>query len=605
MKKRLIYIMTAAALLFPQAASAALDTPDAVTDYLCIGSQYTNKAYGNDPNGRVVSLGNFGGYITYYYEEPITDDPKNLYGMELYIIGNSEETNIDSLAEAGQVYVSEDGEKWYALAGSEHYEDSAVWDYTITYSRDEDGSSSWTDNYGNAQDYAAVQWPDPEIYTLNSVGNADSYSFTGVALRSQYGTITGGGTADSYAAKTSFGYVDYYDTSIRNGKLIEADPYVEAPSRANGFDLEWAVDDEGMPVDVSGKEFHYIRVSTASNIYAGGFKEKSTEVSFVVRTAPQENEVGRTDMPASVTVTDRGKDTEIKLTADNKIYDVPASSDCSVTVNSDAENVYINNRRSFSAKGFPKGIARIITQSGDKEPYIVYLRFTGGDEPEPTDAPESTEAPEPTATPQPTEAPEPTSVPSSGGKAVSVSFTLYGDKRHGEKDSHTYKSDKGSLPIWIRTRTIAVSQGSTIFDVLKKALNDAGLEWTASGTNYISEINGLSEFDNGELSGWMYLYNGEHGEVGVADQTVKSGDKIIFHYTDDYTAEQGSEKFTRRSSSVKQEKQKNTDISGDKAYCAGHEKAVGLCGMLLRSMPDFDTAKLTAIVKNAVIVLYK
>ncbi len=602
MKKRLISIMTIAMLCFQQAAFAALDMPDEVRDYLCIGSQYTNKTYGNDPNGRIVSLGNFGGYITYYYEEPVTDDPRNLYGMDLYIVGNSEEVNIDSLAEAGQVYVSEDGEKWYALAGSEHYEDSAVWDYTITYSRDEDGNSTWTDNYGNAQDYAAPEWPDPAVFTLNGVGNADSYSFTGVALRSQDGTITGGGTADSYAAKTSFGYVDYYDTNIRNGKLIETDPYVEAPSRANGFDLEWAVDDDGMPIDVSGKEFHYIRVATASNIYAGGFKEKSTEVSVVARPAPQENEVGRTDMPESLVVTDGGEEITVELSAGEMLYDVPASNSCSITVKTDAENVYINNRRTVTANGFPKGIVRVIAQSGNMEPRIIYLRLTGKnetDEPEETEAPEATEAPEPTETPEPTEAPETPS--GSSSRSVSVSFTLYGDTRHGAKSSHTYKSDKGSLPVWVRTRNISVPVGSTVYDVLRKALSEEGLTWTASGTNYISEINGLSEFDNGELSGWMYLYNGEHGEVGIADQTVKKGDKIIFHYTDDYTAEQGSEKFTKRSSSGQSAtKEKETAQTDIKINAAAHERSVKLFGILLRGIPGADPQKLTDVVLKAI-----
>lgn len=600
MKKRLISILTIAMLVFQQAAFAALDMPDEVKDYLCIGSQYTNKTYGNDPNGRLVSLGNFGGYITYYYEDPVTDDPRNLYGMDLYIVGNSEEVNTDSLAEPGQVYVSEDGEQWYALAGSEHYDDGAVWDYTITYTRDADGMSSWTDNYENAQDYAAPEWPDPAIYTQNDVGNSESYSFCGVLLRSQDGTITGAGTADSYAGKARFGYVDHYDTNIRNGKLIETDPYIEAPSRANGFDLEWAVDPDGMPVDVSGKEFHYIRVATASNIYAGGFKEKSTEVSVIARPAPQENEVGRTDMPRSITVSAGGEETVVELSGDTRVYDIPASRSCTVTVDSEAENVYINNRRALTASGFPKGIVRVICQSGDKEPCIVYLRLTG-EEPEPdgTEVPEATETPEPTATPEPTEEPDSPSGSSSGTRNISVSFTLYGDTRHGAKASHTYKSDKGSLPVWVRASNISVPAGSTVYDVLRKALTEEGLTWTASGTNYISEINGLSEFDNGELSGWMYLYNGEHGETGIADQAVKSGDRIIFHYTDDYTAEQGSEKFTKRSSSAQREV---GEITGPdiKINAEAHERSVKLFGILLRGMPGADPQKLTDIVLRAI-----
>ena len=102
-----------------------LDVPDRVVDYLNIGSQYTNKQYGKAPElslaGEVISLGNFGGYITYYYEDALTDDPHNKYGIDFYVIGNVFGEGGESLSEPGQVYVSEDGEKWYALAGSEYY----------------------------------------------------------------------------------------------------------------------------------------------------------------------------------------------------------------------------------------------------------------------------------------------------------------------------------------------------------------------------------------------------------------------------------------------------------------------------------------------------
>ena len=41
----------------------------------------------------------------------------------------------------------------------------------------------------------------------------------------------------------------------------------------------------------------------------------------------------------------------------------------------------------------------------------------------------------------------------------------------------------------------------------------------------------------------MYTLNGVHPNLGVAEQTVKNGDVIVLHYTDDYTAEQGSESW--------------------------------------------------------------
>ena len=67
------------------------------------------------------------------------------------------------------------------------------------------------------------------------------------------------------------------------------------------------------------------------------------------------------------------------------------------------------------------------------------------------------------------------------------------------------------------------------------------------GGNYIESItrNGktLGEFSNGNLSGWMYTLNGKHPLLGVSEQFLNNGDKIVFHYTDDYTKEEGSDKW--------------------------------------------------------------
>ena len=53
----------------------------------------------------------------------------------------------------------------------------------------------------------------------------------------------------------------------------------------------------------------------------------------------------------------------------------------------------------------------------------------------------------------------------------------------------------------------------------------------------------LSEFSNGNLSGWMYTLNGHHPNLGVAQQFLQNNDEIVFHYTDDYTKEEGSDKW--------------------------------------------------------------
>ncbi|MEG1491469.1 MAG: S-layer homology domain-containing protein [Oscillospiraceae bacterium] len=127
--------------------------------------------------------------------------------------------------------------------------------------------------------------------------------------------------------------------------------------------------------------------------------------------------------------------------------------------------------------------------------------------------------------------------------AFNVSFSLLGDSKHGEGGGiHTFKS--GGLSTWLAPKVFTVSEGSTALDVLETALNEAGMSWSNKG-GYISGITRsgvtLSEFDNGPNSGWMFLLNGNHPLLSVSEQLLKSGDTIIFHYTDDYNKEQGSE----------------------------------------------------------------
>ncbi len=83
---------------------------------------------------------------------------------------------------------------------------------------------------------------------------------------------------------------------------------------------------------------------------------------------------------------------------------------------------------------------------------------------------------------------------------------------------------------------------------MKIVLNANHITWKESnkrGTVYIESLtrNGVTigEFDNGTLSGWMYTLNGHHPNLGVAQQFLDGEEDIIFHYTDDYTVEEGSE----------------------------------------------------------------
>lgn len=357
---------------------------DKVVDYLPINSQYTNGgAYGLSPesmlNGTFKSLGGFGGYATFYFEDGITNDPTNQYGVDFYVYGNANPGQ--SFAEPGQVWVSEDGNNWYALAGSEHY-DSAIWDYTVTYTKDGTGTT-WSDNYGHTQaDHGkSFSWPLASNYTLNSLVNSDTITLSGILIPAVDGMI-GGNTTSSFAHATTFGYAD----ALVNG---ESNPYLandDLALESSGFDLAWAVDSDGTPVNVDGKSFHYVKVVTASNIMAGAFFEKSTEVSRVYRASSTGSDVGTTAAPTAISFTGNGATYSITPENGKQVYSVSLPMDAvSVTVSGDAENIYVNNQRvapGEATKAIDLGsgtkLVRIIAQSGDEQPVIYLLKLTSG-----------------------------------------------------------------------------------------------------------------------------------------------------------------------------------------------------------------------------------
>jgi uncharacterized protein YjdB len=345
--------------------------PDEVTDYLVIGSQYTNTAgYGMYPEvtlvGDLKSLGNFGGYITYKYDLPVKNDPQNKYGVDFIVYGNS--FGGSGASEPGNVQVSQDGSTWYSLAGSDHFDDNVIWDYAMTYTKGDDGESNWSDNQGNSG--TNYQYPNAENYPLFNWTEANQKSMTVT------GDLLTSSATDPYGSKSAaypaFGYADVNS----NGRTIGAgagNPYIEGhEAKGNGFDLSWAVDDEGNSVELDS--ISYLKVGTASNIYAGWIGEKSTEVTTVMRSIPEDVTVGTSSVTA-ITVNDK----QVELVEGTDTYTVLYNGSVDVTVDAPEDsNVYINNVQGTSNtfETAPReGIVRVIVQQGDKEPVIKYLKL--------------------------------------------------------------------------------------------------------------------------------------------------------------------------------------------------------------------------------------
>lgn len=125
------------------------------------------------------------------------------------------------------------------------------------------------------------------------------------------------------------------------------------------------------------------------------------------------------------------------------------------------------------------------------------------------------------------------------GDTIEVSFRLIGDFPESYTGKHL------GYVTWIETETYTVKKGSTVYDVFTEALQDAGLTSTGAASGYVRSITApsilggytLSEFDNGAGSGWMFTVNGTHGNYALGEHVLQNGDRIVWHYVDNYATE--------------------------------------------------------------------
>ncbi|MGI6028807.1 MAG: S-layer homology domain-containing protein [Candidatus Heteroscillospira sp.] len=356
--------------------------PDEVYDYLIVGSQYTNTdQYGGYPEksmwggaawGTPISLGNFGGYITYYYEDAIVDSPNNPYGVDFIVYGNS--NGGSGFGEPGAVMVSEDGENWYELAGSEFYEDSTLWNTYVTYSAAADGST-------------IVTMPDGEKMTqkfLFPLAKHYPLAASRGSIAEDTDTLTVYGTRiTSLFSDNMFGYVDVRTSGSGLDYGKAGNPYTTQEGWGDGFDLAWAVDTNGKPVKLENG-IHYVKVMTANfTLGDSSIGEKSTEVNGIAVADAAESDVGITD-EAAITVN------EIPVTFDENGYAELDKQEgtVKVVVTSGAQQVFVNNQKLTGSDGTftktfvqapQKGILRIIVQDDKKAPQIYYIDMGASD----------------------------------------------------------------------------------------------------------------------------------------------------------------------------------------------------------------------------------
>ena len=380
--------------------------PSSVVSYLPIGQYASGQGWGSAAGkfaGKAslestgVSLGALGGYIEFKFDDGITDDPTNPYGVDFVIYGNAFNGN----PEAGAVQVSENGTTWYELAGSKYYDGGfsfdgnkatggkysnvytgTLRDTTVNYTKGSDIQVTLGGNGPKTFTTATAWWPTVDEYADSVIAAAHQDSNVTVSRTANQLTF-GGVTAvqdSNTTAEYAFGYADVTPNGspATYGDAVNPyTPYTSGKTGGDGFDLAWAVDiSTGQPVNVTGKVFKYVRVYSAV-LDNATFGETSTEVCGIFTTANKASaSVGTTAAPTSITVNNNSI-TPTSTVGNVVVYDVGGltESDTISVTTAGTSNTYINSANSNSYEvSADDQMVRIIVQSGSSEPYIAIIK---------------------------------------------------------------------------------------------------------------------------------------------------------------------------------------------------------------------------------------
>jgi hypothetical protein len=240
---------------------------------------------GENKKKYMVSLGGFGGYVTFGFDHTIVNIP----GLrDFRVLGNAFYANANpnpdapkkgGSCEPGVIMVAYDRNKngkpdddeWYEIAGSEYNNPKAVHNYEITYYRPDPNKApkpdggfmsdteyiKWTDNQGHSGYKSKNTFHDQSYFP--SWIKEDKITFKGTLLPNNAKEESGAGKYWVLYA-FDFGYVD---------NILNTDD-------DSAIDIDWAVDAKGNKVHLPGIDF--VKVYTGLNQECGWLGESSTEV---------------------------------------------------------------------------------------------------------------------------------------------------------------------------------------------------------------------------------------------------------------------------------------------------------------------------------------
>ena len=235
-------------------------------------------------NDVLISLGGYGGYVTFGFDHTVANvkgqKDFRLRGNAVYQGGNADLRA--GSAEPGVVMVSYDtnmnglpDDEWYELAGSEYYKADTRHKYTTTYIRPDPAKEpvtdprkplmtdltyiSWIDSDGTTGYIPKITYHTQDYYP--KWVEEESLTFIGTCMPSNVTDLSTEGSKLFLLRCFDWGYADNHPNDCDD---------------LNSFDISWAVDADGNPVDLPGADF--VRVYTGLNQVCDWLGETSTEI---------------------------------------------------------------------------------------------------------------------------------------------------------------------------------------------------------------------------------------------------------------------------------------------------------------------------------------
>ena len=232
----------------------------------------TESIAGDYYSTHLISLGGWGGYVTFHFDHSIANVPGQ---RDFAIWGNAyqEMKNLvfGGMNEAGIVMVSKDvngngkpDDPWYEISGSCDVDSvgKVIYNYEVTYRQNSMKDIPWTDNQGNSGTVDRLYSYDNHLQEYYPLWLPDGLTFKGTRLPDNMQNLSDqvdGSWSPYYYVLIGFryGYADnlsnWTDKSDANSWNYEG----------CGIDISWAVDENRQPVDLDFVDF--VRVYTGLN----------------------------------------------------------------------------------------------------------------------------------------------------------------------------------------------------------------------------------------------------------------------------------------------------------------------------------------------------